>query len=122
MAIVKHFLALTLVVGFGASQALAQNPYLMTPQQNFFNGLQSVAGRAQNPWLYSNPYAASGPGLGGLAAGAINPYMNSTYSPYYNPYLTGMGGGSVLYGEAELLRGYGTAIISQEQSRILREQ
>ena len=58
MAIVKRSLALAFVMGVGAvAPTLAQNPYLMTPQQNFYNGLQSSAGRAQNPWLYSNPYA-----------------------------------------------------------------
>jgi hypothetical protein len=123
MAIVKRSLALTLVIGIGAaSAAVAQNPYLMTPQQNFFNGLQSAAGRAQNPWLYSNPYAPNPALTGGLGAGYGNPYAQSAYDPYYNPYMSGMGGGSVLYGQAELLKGYGTAIISQEQSRIMREQ
>jgi len=122
MAIVKRTLA-TLVIGIAAAtSAPAQNPYLMTPQQNFFNGLQSAASRAQNPWLYSNPYAQNPALTGGLGAGLNNPYSSGAYNPYYNPYMSGMGGGSVLYGQAELLKGYGTAIISQEESRILREQ
>src|SRR4029077_17345056 len=49
-------------------------------------------------------------------------YMQGAYNPYYNPYMAGMGGGSVLYGQAELLKGYGTAIISPEQARLVRAQ
>jgi len=122
MAHLTRFLASAFVIG-AAAAAQAQNPYLMTPQQNFFNGLQSAAGRAQNPWLSSNPYAPN-PSLGGGlgASGINNPYASSAYNPYYNPYMTGMGGGSVLMGQAELLKGYGTAIISQEEARIYREQ
>jgi hypothetical protein len=123
MAIVTRTLALTLAVGFGAAApALAQNPYLMTPQQNFYNGLQSTNGRAQNPWLYTNPYAAYSTPAPMPAPVPVNPYAGGAYNPYYNPYMSAMGGGSVLYGQAEVLRGYGTAIISQEQTRILREQ
>jgi hypothetical protein len=122
MAIAKRLLALAFVVGVGASSAVAQNPYLMTPQQNFYNGLQSAAGRAQNPWLYSNPYAPISSIQQSPPPVVVNPYGAGGYNPYYNPYMSGMGGGSVLYGQAELLKGYGTAIISQEQTRILREQ
>ncbi len=119
MTFLHRSLAWTCIVGLGAAFPAATHGQFMTPQQNYYAGMQSAAGRAANPWTYGNginPYAPGVPGAG------LNPYTTTPYDPFYNPYLGNMGGGSVLYGQAEVLRGYGTAIISQEQSRILREQ
>ncbi len=116
MTFLPRSLAWACVIGVVAvSPAAAQ---FVTPQQGFAGGLQSVAGRAANPWMYGggvNPYNP-GVGIG------INPYAGGGYDPYNSPYFGTMGGGSVAYGQAELLKGYGTAIINQEQARVLREQ
>ena len=87
---------------------------------------------AGNPYL-PNPYS---PGLGGGYGGgygAGNPYVpggidpNNPYNPYnplnpYNPYGSGFGPGSVLAGQADVMRSYGQVINAQEQARIVREQ
>lgn len=125
MTLLRSMTFLSIISGAAASTAGAQSPYLMTQQQNMLNNFQA-AGR--NPGLYGsgmNPYAPSvsaltNPYAGGGGVVGPNAFTNP-YSPFFNP-LSGFGAGSVLYGEAELLRGYSTVIISQEQSRILREQ
>src|SRR5437868_2946839 len=95
--------------------ALLQQAAAARAAQGLFPGLGSV-----NPYtpVGTNPYA---PGM-------INPYnpvgvpLTSPYDQAYaNPYLPYADAGSVLRGQADVMRAYGTVITSQEQARIVRE-
>ncbi len=79
------------------------------------------AGVGVNPYspVTANPYGT----------GVTNPYSPVTSTgvspydtPYINPYQPYVDAGSVLRGQADVMRAYGTVITSQEQARIIREQ
>ncbi len=76
----------------------------------------------------ANPYT---PVTGSAYGSGANPYSPTTspydtgYNPYYPPYGYGMydtGTGSILRGQADVMRAFGTVVMNQEQARILREQ
>lgn len=142
--------AVLLTALFGGQAGIAQAQFNFNPNLNpgFMSGLnqaqymallqQSAAARAAaqaqslfpgaagvNPYaaVAANPYAAS------IANpyGAAGPYGSAYGSPYdtsyYNPYSAyASSAGSILYGQADVIRAYGSALNSQEQARILREQ
>lgn len=141
--------AVLLTALFGGQAGIAQAQFNFNPNVNpgFMSGLnqaqymallqQSAAARAAaqaqslfpgaagvNPYaaVAANPYAAT------MANpySAAGPYGSAYGSPYdttnYNPYAAyASGAGSILYGQADVIRAYGSALNSQEQSRILRE-
>lgn len=113
---IMRIAALVCAAGLATGPAFGQSPYGpagMAPGRTGF-------GTGFNPYstspLAASPYSVS-------ASTGVTPFLPNPYSfNPFNPYLSGWGAGSALMGEAELLRSYGTVIISQEQSRILREQ
>jgi hypothetical protein len=78
------------------------------------------------PYSGINPYLATAPGYGTGTNpySPVDPSLANPYSPYnpYNPYNPSYGAGSVLYGEADVIRASGQLVNSWEQARILREQ
>lgn len=112
-----------LAVGFLQCPHLQAQPYVPPklpwpvggglPQYNPFG--QGGGGNPYTPVTGSDPYSA-----------VSNPYspvnQGSPYNYGYNPYYNYMDPwGSVLRGQADVMRAYGTVIISQEQARIMRE-
>src|SRR5438132_667032 len=91
-----------------AARAAAQS-------QGLFPGLNPV-----NPYtpVGTNPYA---PGMINPYNPAGAPFVSPYDQPYANPYLPYADPGSVLRGQADVMRAYGTVITSQEQARIVRE-
>jgi len=81
-------------------------PYPYPPLYNGSNPYQPTTLNPYSQSSLSNPYLST-PGY----SSAINPYL-----PYMNPY------GGFLFGEADVMRAYGSLLNSNEQARLLREQ
>ena len=114
--------------GFGPAAA-GFNPYAAMAQPG-------MAGRGMNLAAYQqgiagfNPYTPGGVGSNPYTAGGMDSMTGSNpYSPYggYGAPFVGDNGiygryGSTLFGAAEFLRGASTALTSQEQARLMRQQ
>ncbi len=72
---------------------------------------------------FANPYSPTAPGYGVTNPySPIDPSLTNPYNPYnpYNPN-SAYGAGSVLTGQADIMRAYGQSVNSLEQARITRE-
>jgi hypothetical protein len=113
------------------------NPYVVNQpglsQAAYLANLQAMARAAQVQPAFSplnraaasaNPYLPFSDGVTGAQSNPYDPagssYPNPWTNPYY-PYYTDYGAGSVLRGQADVMRAYGSVITSQETARIMRE-
>ncbi len=70
---------------------------------------------------YGNPYAPTAPAYGANPYSPVDPALGNPYSPY-NPYGAGYGAGSVLMGQADIMRAYGNVITSEQQAWLLKSK
>jgi hypothetical protein len=108
----------------------AANPYVA--QQQFMSNMQ-LAGGFNNPFAMpaaaaANPYTPVGAGYGAgvnpyspVGAGGYAPAYSAALINPYNPFLTSSPG-FTLMGQADVIRAYSTALTSQEQARVMRQQ